>query len=729
MWLTNCVKEKGEKKLMVDFKQPKYYVNREISWLAFNDRVLEEARDTANPLFERANFLAITQKNMDEWFMVRVASLQQQVMLGHDKVDAAGLTPKQQLDDVSAIAGQQIRDQYQVLTRSLLPALKREGLTLLKPEQLSKTQHNFLKHFFEQEILPVLTPMAVDSTRPFPFLANDTLNIGVRLKKSGEKSEKYLAFLQVPETFTRVIALPEEQQAILLEDVVQMFLAALFPGYTIKESMVFHILRDMELDVADDEDTPNILQEVQSKLQERERGRIIRVILSSTASKAFTAKLVKLLHVDEQRVYAVNGPIDLTFLNVWLKNNVNAQLKFLPFKGFNNPDLAPSRIFESIRAKDYLLHHPYDSFQSVLSFIQTAAQDDQVLAIKMTLYRVSGKSPIIKALGLAAQRGKQVTVLVEIKARFDEENNVHWARELEKQGVHVVYGLRGLKTHAKVTLIVRREEGDIRRYIHLGTGNYNDVTANFYTDLGLLTSDAELGADVASIFNILTGYSDPGYFHQLHMSPDGIREFIYEQIDREIANAKASKPAGIKMKFNSLSDERMVKHLYEASHAGVPIHLIVRGITILKVGISDVSETISVHSIVGRFLEHSRIYSFENDGNPKVYLSSADLMTRNLDRRVELLFPLKDDKLRDKVLEIFETMWQDNVKTRVLQADGQYEKKDRRGVARLNAQETFIEAAVRQTDQELKQQKLTEMTQRFEPLNNPFTNENEEEKS
>lgn len=714
---------------MVDFKQPKYYVNREISWLAFNDRVLEEARDTANPLFERANFLAITQKNMDEWFMVRVASLQQQVMLGHDKVDAAGLTPKQQLDDVSAIAGQQIRDQYQVLTRSLLPALKREGLTLLKPEQLSKTQHNFLKHFFEQEILPVLTPMAVDSTRPFPFLANDTLNIGVRLKKSGEKSEKYLAFLQVPETFTRVIALPEEQQAILLEDVVQMFLAALFPGYTIKESMVFHILRDMELDVADDEDTPNILQEVQSKLQERERGRIIRVILSSTASKAFTAKLVKLLHVDEQRVYAVNGPIDLTFLNVWLKNNVNAQLKFLPFKGFNNPDLAPSRIFESIRAKDYLLHHPYDSFQSVLSFIQTAAQDDQVLAIKMTLYRVSGKSPIIKALGLAAQRGKQVTVLVEIKARFDEENNVHWARELEKQGVHVVYGLRGLKTHAKVTLIVRREEGDIRRYIHLGTGNYNDVTANFYTDLGLLTSDAELGADVASIFNILTGYSDPGYFHQLHMSPDGIREFIYEQINREIANVKAGKPAGIKMKFNSLSDERMVKHLYEASHAGVPIHLIVRGITILKVGISDVSETISVHSIVGRFLEHSRIYSFENDGNPKVYLSSADLMTRNLDRRVELLFPLKDDKLRDKVLEIFETMWQDNVKTRVLQADGQYEKKDRRGVTRLNAQETFIEAAVRQTDQELKQQKLTEMTQRFEPLNNPFTNENEEEKS
>lgn len=714
---------------MVDFKQPKYYVNREISWLAFNDRVLEEARDTANPLFERANFLAITQKNMDEWFMVRVASLQQQVMLGHDKVDAAGLTPKQQLDDVSAIAGQQIRDQYQVLTRSLLPALKREGLTLLKPEQLSKTQHNFLKHFFEQEILPVLTPMAVDSTRPFPFLANDTLNIGVRLKKSGEKSEKYLAFLQVPETFTRVIALPEEQQAILLEDVVQMFLAALFPGYTIKESMVFHILRDMELDVADDEDTPNILQEVQSKLQERERGRIIRVILSSTASKAFTAKLVKLLHVDEQRVYAVNGPIDLTFLNVWLKNNVNAQLKFLPFKGFNNPDLAPSRIFESIRAKNYLLHHPYDSFQSVLSFIQTAAQDDQVLAIKMTLYRVSGKSPIIKALGLAAQRGKQVTVLVEIKARFDEENNVHWARELEKQGVHVVYGLRGLKTHVKVTLIVRREEGDIRRYIHLGTGNYNDVTANFYTDLGLLTSDAELGADVASIFNILTGYSDPGYFHQLHMSPDGIREFIYEQINREIANAKAGKPAGIKMKFNSLSDERMVKHLYEASHAGVPIHLIVRGITILKVGIFDVSETISVHSIVGRFLEHSRIYSFENDGNPKVYLSSADLMTRNLDRRVELLFPLKDDKLRDKVLEIFETMWQDNVKTRVLQADGQYEKKDRRGVARLNAQETFIEAAVRQTDQELKQQKLTEMTQRFEPLNNPFTNENEEEKS
>ena len=416
----------------------------------------------------------------------------------------------------------------------------------------------------------------------------------------------------------------------------------------------------------------------------------------------------------------VNGPIDLSFLTVWLKFIQEPNLKFPLFKGYNNPNLAPDKLFNSIKNQDYLLHHPYDSFRPVIEFIQTAAKDDQVIAIKMTLYRVSGKSPIIKALSEAAQHGKQVTVLVEIKARFDEENNVHWARELERQGVHVVYGLRGLKTHAKVVLVVRREDDTIRRYVHLGTGNYNDVTANFYTDLGLFTSDSELGADVASIFNILTGYSDPGYFHQLHMSPDGIREFIYEQIDNEIANAKAGKTAGIKMKFNSLSDERMIRHLYQASQAGVKVSLIIRGITMLKVGIPEVSETIEVHSIVGRFLEHSRIYSFENDGNPKVYLSSADLMTRNLDRRVELLFPLKNDRLRDKVLSIFQTMWQDNVKTRVLQPNGSFEKKDRRGVMALDAQETFIQDSLVQQKNQVKQDKLMATKQRFEPLNNPF---------
>ncbi|CUW03455.1 RNA degradosome polyphosphate kinase [Leuconostoc gelidum subsp. gasicomitatum] len=708
---------------MVDFKRAKYYVNREISWLAFNDRVLEEARDVQNPLFERANFLAITQKNMDEWFMVRVASLQQQVMIGHDRVDAAGLTPTKQLDEISKVAGGQIKKQYQVLTRSLLPALRREGFELLHSDDLTANQIQFLKRFFDQELLPVLTPMAIDTTRPFPFLANDTLNIGVRLKKSEDKLEKYIAVLQVPETSGRVIALPEKNQYILIEDIVQLFLPSLFPGYIIRESTVFHVIRDMELDIADDEDTPNILQDVQSKLQERERGRVIRVIFSRTTSSSLRIKLIKLLHVDESRAYMVNGPIDLTFLNVWLKFIQAPDLKFPPFKGYNNPNLAPDKLFNSIKHQDYLLHHPYDSFKPVIEFIQTAAKDDQVLAIKMTLYRVSGKSPIVKALGEAAQHGKQVTVLVEIKARFDEENNVHWARELERQGVHVVYGLRGLKTHAKVVLVVRREDDTIRRYVHLGTGNYNDVTANFYTDLGLLTSDSELGADVASIFNILTGYSDPGYFHQLHMSPDGIREFIYEQIDNEIANAKAGKVAGIKMKFNSLSDERMIRHLYQASQAGVKVSLIIRGITMLKVGIPEVSETIEVHSIVGRFLEHSRIYSFENDGNPKVYLSSADLMTRNLDRRVELLFPLKNDRLRDKVLSIFQIMWHDNVKTRVLQANGSFEKKDRRGVMALDAQEMFTQDTLVQQNNQMKQEQLTATKQRFEPLNNPFISE------
>lgn len=565
--------------------------------------------------------------------------------------------------------------------------------------------------------------MAIDSTRPFPFLANDTLNIGVRLKKDDEKSEKHIAVLQVPETSGRVISLPESNQVILVEEVVQLFLDALFQGYTIKESTVFHILRDMELDVADDEDTPNILQEVQSKLQERERGRVIRVIVSANTSKTLMTKLIKALEVPDERVYDVNGAIDLTFIDAWLKLINAPSLEFSAFKGYEEQALAPDKMFDSIKKNDYLLHHPYDTFKPVVQFVQAAARDDDVLAIKMTLYRVSGNSPIIKALADAAQRGKQVTVLVEIKARFDEKNNVHWARELEQEGVHVVYGLRGLKVHAKVVLIVRREDDAIRRYVHLGTGNYNDVTANFYTDLGLFTSDSELGADVASIFNILTGYSDPLYFHQLHMSPDGIRDFIYDKITNEITNAKSGKTAGIKMKFNSLSDERMIRRLYEASEAGVPVELIVRGITMLRVGIPNVSENIAVHSIVGRFLEHSRIYSFDNDGDPEVYLSSADLMTRNLDRRVELFFPIRDHNLRQRVLTIFQTMWDDNVKTRILQPNGVFEKIDRRGLSAINAQEIFIAESLASQVEQQQREKEQHAQRDFEPINNPFTGE------
>lgn len=708
---------------MTQLKQSKYYVNREISWLAFNNRVLEEARDTQNPLLERAKFLSITQKNMDEWFMVRVASLQQQVFVGHDRVDASGLLPKQQLKEISSAAGEQIRSQYQVLNRSIIPALKKHGFALQHSTDLNEDQIKFLKRFFDEELLPVLTPMAIDSTRPFPFLANDTLNIGVRLKKDDEKSEKHIAVLQVPETSGRVISLPESNQVILVEEVVQLFLDALFQGYTIKESTVFHILRDMELDVADDEDTPNILQEVQSKLQERERGRVIRVIVSANTSKTLMTKLIKALEVPDERVYDVNGAIDLTFIDAWLKLINAPSLEFSAFKGYEEQALAPDKMFDSIKKNDYLLHHPYDTFKPVVQFIQAAARDDDVLAIKMTLYRVSGNSPIIKALADAAQRGKQVTVLVEIKARFDEKNNVHWARELEQEGVHVVYGLRGLKVHAKVVLIVRREDDAIRRYVHLGTGNYNDVTANFYTDLGLFTSDSELGADVASIFNILTGYSDPLYFHQLHMSPDGIRDFIYDKITNEITNAKSGKTAGIKMKFNSLSDERMIRRLYEASEAGVPVELIVRGITMLRVGIPNVSENIAVHSIVGRFLEHSRIYSFDNDGDPEVYLSSADLMTRNLDRRVELFFPIRDHNLRQRVLTIFQTMWDDNVKTRILQPNGVFEKIDRRGLSAINAQEIFIAESLASQVEQQQREKEQHAQRDFEPINNPFTGE------
>ena len=704
-----------------ELKNPQYYVNREVSWLKFNDRVLEEARDLQNPLLERAKFLAITQSNLDEWYMVRVASLRQQVKLGHTKLDAAGMTPLEQLTQISALAGQQVKNQYQTLARSILPAMERAGYTLVKPEALAPDQIAFAQRFFEKELLPVLTPMAIDGTRPFPFLANDTLNIAVRLKQQNDNNDdKKFAVLQVPNTSGRVIKLPQAGQSILVEDIIQHFIASLFPGFIVKETAVFHVLRDMELDVADDEDTPNILQEVQTKLQERERGQVIRVMFSSRASKHLRKQILNPLSIDESRVYDVNGPIDLSFIKSWLKLIDEPELEYKPFQAYENPGLDAEHTFENLHVHDYLLHHPYDTFKSVVDFIRQASLDTQVLAIKMTLYRVSGNSPIIKALGYAAEQGKQVTVLVEIKARFDEENNVHWARELEKRGVHVIYGLRGLKTHAKAALVVRREDDTIRRYVHLGTGNYNDVTANFYTDMGILTSDSEIGADVAAIFNILTGYSDLEYFHQLHMSPDGIREYIYRKIDDEIKNAQAGNSAEIFMKFNSLSDERMIRHLYRASQAGVKIRLIIRGINMLKVGIPGISENIEVHSIVGRFLEHSRIYGFHNNGNPQIYLSSADLMTRNLDRRVELLFPIKQATLRDEALNIFNTMWEDNVKTRVAQTDGTYAKRDRRGVATVNAQQAFIQQAEVQVERVHHEQKQ-KIIPKFEPLNNPFT--------
>lgn len=710
------------------FGNSEYFVNRELSWLQFNERVLDEARDRQNPLLERIRFLAISQSNLDEWFMVRVASLAQMTHVEYKKKDAAGYTPKEQLSLVSAAASEHIKLQYQTYTRVLLPALKEQNIQLIKPIDLDNESLTYFENYFDREIFPVLTPMADDQTRPFPFLANDSLNIAVRLTKTVNDSKaKLFATLQVPDNvFARVMVVPNHpNHFILLEDIIKYFVDRLFLGYTVKETATYRVLRDMELDVAEaEEETPNLLKEVQARLAERERGDVIRLEVENTMSQHIKSRLQSALQVDEARTYSVNGPIDLTFLSDVSKMVTDLpNLSYPSFKAFEPTELMNGNIFDVIRTKDQLLHHPYDTFKVVVRLIQQAAIDEDVLAIKMTLYRVSGDSPIIQALGQAAKNGKQVTVLVEVKARFDEENNVHWAKELERMGVHVIYGLKGLKTHSKIAMVIRREGDEIRRYLHLGTGNYNDVTAHFYTDLGLLTADTNTGIDAANVFNILSGYSEQQYFHELHMSPDGIRDFLETKIDQEIENAKNGKVAKIKIKVNSVADAPMVRKLYEASHFGVKVELIVRGITILRVGIPEVSENIEVHSIVGRFLEHSRIYMFENAGQSEVYLSSADLMTRNLNRRVELLFPVNDVDLKKRVEEIFTTMWIDNIKTRVLQSDGTYQKINRRGSSDIiDSQEIFMAEANAKIKAVRQQEKQAERTERFSPLNNPFEN-------
>ncbi|MDR3190789.1 MAG: RNA degradosome polyphosphate kinase [Lactobacillaceae bacterium] len=701
---------------MSELKAHEQYTNREVSWLAFNERVLDEARDKNNPLYERAKFVGITQSNMDEWFQVRVASLFQ---LRHvkDKTDIVGLTAHEQLKLVSELAGKQTKEQYQVLNRMILPALADDGLNLVCAAELTEPQRQELAPFFSTSVFPILTPMADDKTRPFPFLATDSLNLAARLERDGEER---LAIVQVPDILDRVIAIPEfPGQYILLEELISAFIADLFIGFTVKSVSSFHILRDMELDIADDEG-PNMLEEVQQKLFERERGAVIRLVHEKGMSKKVLNRLIDALDISTERVYAVNGPVDLSFLSSLVKFGQDKSAKFAPFEEYMDERLGDERIFKAISENDVLLHHPYDSFKPVVNLIQQAAKDENVLAIKMTLYRVSGNSPIIRALGEAARDGKQVTVLVEVKARFDEENNVHWAQELERQGVHVIYGLKGLKTHAKVALVVRREEDDIKRYVHLGTGNYNDVTAHFYTDMGLLTTDAEIGLDVASVFNVLTGYSDPDYFYHLYMSPDGIRDALIDRIKELRKAVKNGHQVKIRFKANSLSDTPVIDELIAASKDGVPVQLVIRGITMMKPGLVNVTENIEIHSLVGRLLEHSRIYIFELDGVREVFLSSADLMTRNLSHRIELMFPILSEELSERVVQVFDTIWNDNVKSRVLQSDDEWDRVNRRNTDSINAQEFFIAEAQAKVKAQKQAQKQVDNQPKFEPMNHPF---------
>ena len=691
--------EKEETKL---FLKPEYFKNRELSWMDFNDRVLEEARNKDNPLLERINFLGITQSNVDEFFMVRVASLHKLIAAGIKTTDSSGQTPEKQLDAINQKEHRAVEKRYSTYWRSLLPLLEKKNIFIKEVKDLNAQQYEFVRRYFSDELYPIITPMADDTNRPFPFIANDSLNIAVGLKDK-EDGKHYYATLRVPNNFKRLVKLPKADNSfVLLEDIIKEFVSSFFDGYEVKEAAIFRVTRDMDLDVAE-RDTSDFLRSVQKQLKDREHGKAVRLEIEKSMGEKLRSRLFDKLKVKKNEIYEISGPIDLTFLKK-LAGAVNGheKMRYAPIKGYVDPDLAlSSDIFANIRQRDYLVQHPYDSFDTVLNFICKAAHDDKVLAIKMTLYRVSGNSPIIKYLGQAAQAGKQVTVLVEVKARFDEENNVHWAKTLEQMGCHVIYGLKGLKTHTKITLVIRRDEDGIRRYIHLGTGNYNDVTAHFYTDMGLFTSRRDLGVDATNLFNMLSGYSRPPYFRQLRISPKHIREFINQKIDNEIEIAKTGRKAEIHMKMNSLSDPEIIGKLYEASHAGVKIHLIVRGICCLRTDIPGISDNIEVHSIVGRLLEHSRIYYFYNNGNQDVYLSSADMMNRNLNRRVETLFPILQPDLKERVLHIYDIMWNDNVKTRVLHNDV-YSMFDRRGKKALNSQEYFIHQA-QEKERELKQ--------------------------
>lgn len=716
-----------------DFYKPENYVNRELSWIDFNGRVLGEATDVSNPLLERANFFGITQSNVDEFFMVRVASLHKLAAANVTTADASGLTPEEQLNAVNRKEHRMVQERYEIYNQQIIPQLAKEQIDILHIKDLDQKQYEFIRRYFNDELMPVLTPMADDSSRPFPFISNSSLNIAISLrrdptaqqpgkhetlegdqevnKKQNEphddrqEAEIKFATVRVPEIYKRLVRLPGENNFILIDELVKEFLSLLFPGYQILATATYRVMRDMDLDVAE-EDTSDLLRAVKHQLREREHGQVMRLEVENTIDEWLEDQLIDNLHVSERSIYRVDGPVDLTFLKK-LSGMVDghADLRFKPFKPYLNPQLdMEHNIFKAIRQKDYLVQHPYDNFDAVVNFIHQAATDPAVLAIKMTLYRVSGNSPIIKYLGMAAQQGKQVTVLVEVKARFDEQNNVRWAQRLEQMGCHVIYGLVGLKTHCKVALVIRRDEDGLRRYMHLGTGNYNDVTAHFYTDMGLFTCAHELGVDMTNLFNMLSGFARPPYFYQLRVSPDGIRNFINQKIDDQIAVAKSGNPALIRMKMNSLSDKQIIAHLYDAAANGVKVQLLVRGITCLRNDLPELHGNIEVHSIVGRFLEHSRIYYFESNGHEEIYLASADMMTRNLNRRVEELYPVTQADTKARAIQIFDIMWRDNVKTRVLEGD-HYERLDRDGAAPFNSQEYFVQEAVRLNKQDNKQQK------------------------
>lgn len=675
----------------LDLTKPEYFYNRELSWLKFNLRVLKEAMVKDTPLLERLKFIAISASNLDEFFMVRVASLWSNFDSGVEKRDASGMSVHEQLVAISQAAHEQVRTQTKSLI-ALMAEMDAVKLHFRRVKDLSELGKDWLEEYYREVVFPVLTPMAVDASRPFPFLANKTLNLAVELiKADGEHS---MGLIQVPSVLDRIVEVePEGKRTfVFLEDIIASHCHDLFKGCHILDMVSFRVTRDSDLDLEED-DSVDLMKEVEESLRKRKRGAAVRLEIFKTNNNRIKKFLEENLDVTEMEVYEINGPLDPTcffkFIGMkgmwpWLYE------PFVPQRPLELPD--DSDLFAAIRENDILLHHPYESFDPVVKLVSDAADDPQVLAIKQTLYRVSGNSPIVAALARAAENGKQVTVLVELKARFDEENNILWARRLEKAGCHVIYGLVGLKTHAKIILIVRKEDNGIRRYLHLGTGNYNDSTAKLYTDLGLMTANDEFGSDASAFFNLLSGYSEPPVWNKLVMAPLGLREKIYALIDNEIAMVRAGREGHIIAKMNSLIDQPVIQKLYEASAAGVHIDLIVRGICGLRTGIEGISDNITVRSIVGRQLEHSRIFWFANGGEEQLYLSSADWMPRNLNDRVELFFPVETEEHIRRIKALLDLYLRDNVGAHMMQSNGTY-RRVRNKLEPVSAQSTLYEMA------------------------------------
>ena len=687
-----------------NYTNPEYYENRELSWIKFNNRVLNEARDKSIPLLERCKFVSITSSNLDEFFMVRVASLKDVVHAGYKKRDIAGMTAGEQLEAINAATRELVEMQYNTYNRSLLPLLKEQDIEIIHAhEDLNQKQAEFVDKYFMDNVYPVLTPMAVDASRPFPLIRNKTLNIAALIRRKQEdlpdhgRKEIEFSTVQVPSVLPRFVEIPSKKEDgrtfILLEQMIERNISKLFLNCKVVCAYPYRIMRNADLPIDEDE-AEDLLKEIQKQLKMRQWGEVIRLEIEDKMDEKLLSILKRELNISEEDVYKINGPIDLTFLMKLYGLEGCDSLRYEKHVPQRVKEIEPGEdIFSAIRNGDILMHHPYQSFDPVVEFIRQAAKDPDVLAIKQTLYRVSGNSPIIASLAQAAENGKQVSVLVELKARFDEEHNIVWAKKLEQAGCHVIYGLVGLKTHSKIALVVRREDDGIRRYVHLGTGNYNDSTAKLYTDCGIFTCSEAIGEDATAVFNMLSGYSEPLSWNRLVVAPIWLRKKFLKLIDRETKNAREGKEAKIIAKMNSLCDKEIIAALYEASAAGVQIDLIVRGICCLRVGIPKVSENIRIRSIVGNSLEHSRIFYFFNDGIPEIYMGSADWMPRNLDRRVEIIFPVENEEIKKKVFHILEVELMDNTKAHVLNSQGQYEKIDKRGKTLVNSQEQFVKEA------------------------------------